>query len=46
MARNKEPCGVGLRRSDGLRLVRKLCDLALRILGRPWLAEEGPFNLC
>lgn len=24
----------GLRRSDGERLVRKLCDLAFRILGR------------
>lgn len=53
MVRESEPWGVeddcceGLRRSEGLRRVRKLCDLALRILGRPWLEEEeGPFNLC
>lgn len=28
---------MGLRRSLGLRRVRKLCDLALRILGKDWL---------
>lgn len=39
-------CCDGLRRSDGLRLVRKLCDLALRIFGRPWEVEEGPCALC
>lgn len=39
-------CCDGLRRSEGLRRVRKLCDLALRIFGRPWEVEEGPFNLC
>lgn len=41
-----DDCCDGLRRSEGLRRVRKLCDLALRIFGSPWLAEEGPFNLC
>lgn len=42
-------CADGLLRSEGLLRVRKLCDLALRILGRPWEVldvDEGPFNLC
>lgn len=37
----------GLRLSDGERRVRKLWDLALRILGRClewWWWEEGPFS--
>lgn len=38
-------CCDGLRRSEGLRRVRKLWDFALRIFGRPEV-EEGPFNLC
>lgn len=47
-----EPWGL---RSDGLRLVRKLWDLALRIFGRDFewwdlddsgFGEKGPFSLC
>lgn len=53
IVRDIESCGgveccdePGLRRSEGLRRARKLCDLALRILGRWWLEEEEEFNLC